>query len=86
MLEEFGGDVFIDGIVQRQLERDAHQVERIHRHPARAVGLIDEAAGRQRLAAVEDADVVEAQESALEHLRPCASLRFTHQVKLSISL
>ncbi len=86
VLEEFGRDVLVDRIVLRQFQRDAHQVQAIHRHPARAVGLVDVAAGRQRRAAVEDADVVEAEEAALENLRPCASLRFTHQVKLSISL
>ena len=66
VLEELGGDVLVDGVVQRQLERDAHQVQAVHRHPARAVGLVDVPAGRQRRAAVEDADVVEAEEAALE--------------------
>ena len=41
-------------------------VQAVHRHPARAVGLLEVAAGRQRRAAVEDADVVEAEEAALE--------------------
>ena len=40
-----------------------------------AVGLVDEAAGRQRRAAVEHADVVQAEEAALEDVaalrRPC---------------
>ena len=49
-----------------ELECDAHEVERIHRHPARAVRLIDVTAGRQRCAAIEDADVVETEEAALE--------------------
>ena len=66
MLEEFAGDVLVHVIVLGELERDAHQVERIHRHPAGAVGLVDVAAGRQPRAAVEDADVVESQEAALE--------------------
>src|SRR5262249_48253853 len=41
---------------------------RVHRHPACAVGLADEAACRQRLAAVEDSDVVEAQKTALKEV------------------
>ena len=72
MLEEFRRDVFIDPVVLRQFQRDAQQVQAIHRHPARAVGLVDVAAGRQRRAAVEHADVVEAKEAALENI---ASLR-----------
>ena len=66
MLEELAGDVLVDVIVLGELERDAHQIERIHRHPAGAVGLVDVAAGRQLRAAVEHADVVEAEKSALE--------------------
>ena len=77
VLEELGRDVLVDVVVQRQLERDAHQVQAVHRHPGGAVGLVDEAAGRQRRAAVEDADVVEAEEAALEDVaalrRPCGS-------------
>ena len=52
----------------RQLERDAQHVQAVHRHPAGAVGLLDVAAGGQRRAAIEDADVVQAQESALENV------------------
>ena len=37
-------------------------------HPARGVGLIDVAAGRQRRAAVENPDVVQAQEAALKDI------------------
>ena len=52
----------------RQFERDAHEVERIHRHPTRAVGLVDETAGRQRRAAIKHADVVESEEAALKNV------------------
>ena len=58
VLEELRGDVLIDFVVLRQFKRDAHEVERIHRHPARAVGLVNVAAGRQRRAAVKASDVV----------------------------
>ena len=40
VLEELGGDVLVDRVVQRQLQGDAHQVEAVHRHPAGAVGLV----------------------------------------------
>src|SRR5690349_21484501 len=74
MLEELGGDVFIDWIVKGQLKGDAHEIQRIHRHPACAVGLIDEAAGGQRLAAIEDADIVEAKEAPLKQIAPLSVL------------
>ena len=77
VLEELGRDVLVDGIVQRQLERDAQHVQAVHRHPARAVGLLDVPPVGKRPAAVEDADVVEPEEAALEDvaavLRPCGS-------------
>ena len=40
MLEELGGDVLVDGVVLRELERNGEHVEAVHRHPARAVGLV----------------------------------------------
>src|SRR4030095_16542034 len=55
-------------VVPREFERDAHEVERIHRHPRGAIGLVDEAARGQRSAAVEAADVVEAEEAALKNI------------------
>ncbi len=66
MLEELGGDVLIHLVVARQLQRDPHQVEAVHRHPGGTVGLVDVAARRQRCAAVEDPDVVEAEKPALK--------------------
>jgi len=42
----------------------------VHRHPARAVGLVQVTAGRQLGAAVEDADVVEPQKAALKNVLP----------------
>ena len=49
VLEELRGDVLVHMVVQRQFQRDPQQVERVHRHPRGAVGLVDVAAGRQRL-------------------------------------
>ena len=66
VLEELGGDVFVHMIVLRELQGDAHQIERIHGHPAGAVGLVDVTAGGQPRAPVEHADVVQSEESSLE--------------------
>ena len=68
VLEELGGDVFVDPIVHRQLQRDRQHVQAEHAHPAGAVALLQVPAGRQRLRAVEHADVVQPQEAALEDI------------------
>src|SRR6478672_13851978 len=68
MFEKLRRDVFVDMVRKRELERDAHQVERVHRHPGSAVGLVDIAAGRQGRAAVEKADIVEAEKPALKDI------------------
>ena len=52
--------------MHRQLDGDLEHVLAEERHPGRAVGLLEVAAGRQRRAAIEDADVVEPEEAALE--------------------
>ena len=49
-----------------QLDGDLQHVLAEEGHPGGAVGLLQVAAGGQRSAAVEDADVVEAEEAALE--------------------
>ena len=74
MLEELAGDVLIGDVVPRQDQRDPQHVERIHRHPRRPIGLVQRAAGRQRLRAVEQPDVVQPQEPALEHVAPVGVL------------
>src|SRR5438094_10636393 len=70
MLEKFGSDVFVDMVGERQLERNAHQVQRVHRHPGGAVRLVHVAAIRQFCVAVEYADVVEPEKPALENIPP----------------
>src|SRR5438094_562463 len=65
---EFAGDVLIRRILARQLQGDGEEVESIHGHPARAIRLLDVSASRQRSAAIEHADVVEAQETSLENV------------------
>src|SRR5207249_5617873 len=66
VLPEFAGDILIGRIFAGQLHGDSQEIQRIHGHPAGAVRLFNVAAGRQGSAAVEDSNVVEAQESALE--------------------
>ena len=66
MLDEFDGHVDVGRLGQRQLYGDLEHVLAEERHPGGAVGLLQVPAGRQRRAAVEDADVVQPQEAALE--------------------
>src|SRR5579871_3491609 len=68
VLKEFAGDSFIRLVLSRQFESDRQHVEAIHPHPARAVRLLDVAAGGKWRGAVEDADIVETEESALENV------------------
>ena len=68
VLEELGRDIFVSRIRPRELERHAEEIEAKHPHPARAIALLEITAARQRRAAIEDADVVEAEKSALENV------------------
>ena len=66
MLDELEGHLLIDRVLLGQDEGDLQHALAVERHPRRAVGLLQRAAGRQRRAAVEDADIVEAEEAAGE--------------------
>ena len=68
MLEELHADIDEHVIRHRQFQRDAHQVERIRGHPCGAIRLVDTAARGQRRRAVEDADVVQPEETALKNV------------------
>ena len=68
MLEKLRRHSLIDGVVARELERDPHQIETEHTHPAGRVGLLEHRAVRVRFAAVDHRDIVEAEEAALEHV------------------
>ena len=68
MAKKLYGHFFIYRVVQAQFQGDAHHIQRIHRHPGRTVGLIDVPPGRQWLAAIEDADIVESEEPALKNI------------------
>src|SRR2546425_3942748 len=66
VLEEFAGDILVGGILLCKLERNRKHIQAIHAHPTRAVGLLEMPAGWERRGAVENSDVIEAQEAALE--------------------
>ena len=52
----------------RQFHGDSHQVQAVHCHPGRTICLRNGSAGRQRGAAIKNADVIQAKESALKHV------------------
>jgi len=66
MLHELEDHVLVGGVVGGELYRELEHVLGEERHPRRAIRLLQVAPGGQRGAAVEDADVVEAEEAALE--------------------
>ena len=68
VLHELEDHVLVGRVVRGELERELQHVLAEEGHPRRAVRLFEVAAGRQRGAAVEHADVVEAEEPALEHV------------------
>ena len=86
MFKEFEGHIDVFRIAQGQLVGDFQHVLGKQGHPRGAVGLFQIAPGRQRSAAIKDANVVEAQKAPSKTLRPVRSLRLTHQVKLRSSL
>jgi len=52
VLPEFAGHVLEGGVLACQLQRDRHQVEAVHGHPACAIGLLHGLAAGERLTAV----------------------------------
>src|SRR5229473_2845082 len=60
--------LLIGRVVCRKLEGDLEHVLAEQGHPRGAVGLLQIAAGGQRRAAVEDADIVEPEKAALEDI------------------
>src|SRR3979490_2513199 len=68
MFNELDGHVFVERVVGRQLHGDLSHVLTEKRYPGSAVSLLEMAAGGQRRAAVEDTDIIQPQESALEEI------------------
>ena len=77
VLEELRRHVLVGRLGLGELERHREHRRAEEGHPRRAVGLLEVAARRQRLRAIEHADVVEAEEAAGEEVvaprRPCGS-------------
>ena len=68
VLDELEGDLLVHRVVLGQDQRHLQHALAVERHPRRPVRLLQRAARRQLRAAVEDADVVEAEEAAGEHV------------------
>jgi hypothetical protein len=66
VLKEFRRYILVNWIFTREFDRDPQHVEAKHSHPACAIALLKTAAVRERLVAIEHADVIEPKESALE--------------------
>lgn len=62
MLEELAGAVLINGVLFGQLQGDFEHDQAVKPHPESSVRLIQMAAGMQRLAAIKDTDVIQAQD------------------------
>src|SRR5438128_9651850 len=68
MLEELRGHVFVYWIGLREFQRHGKDGEAITSHPRSAVRLLQKSTGRQRFRAVENADVIEPEETAGEKI------------------
>src|SRR6476661_2838290 len=68
MLEELRRDVLVSGSRPGEFERHAQHGGAIKGHPGGAVCLLQLASARQRVRAIEEADVIEAEESATEDI------------------
>ena len=68
MVSKLNRHVFVEGIVGSQFDGDLRHVLSEQRHPRRAVGLLQISTRGQRRAAIEDADIVQAQKSALKEV------------------
>ena len=66
VLEELGRERLVDAVLLGEFEGDPHQVEAEHPHPAGGVGLFQHGAVGGPHAAVDDRDVVQAEEPSLE--------------------
>ena len=74
VLDELERHVSVGGLRQCQLRADLQHVLAEERHPCGSVRLLEIPAGWQRRTAIEDADVVEPEEAAFEHVAAGAVL------------
>ena len=70
VLDELEGDLLVHRVVLGQDQGHLQHALAVERHPGRPVRLLQRAARRKLGAPVEDADVVQAQEAAGEHVAP----------------
>src|SRR6266403_2130278 len=68
VFEELGCDIFVNVIFTREFDRNSHQIQRKHSHPAGAIALFKMAAIGERFIAIEDSDIIEPEESALKDI------------------
>src|SRR6266567_205544 len=68
VLKEFRRYTLVNWIFTREFDRDPQHVEAKHSHPACAIALLKTAAVRERLVAIEHANVIKPQETALEDI------------------
>ena len=66
MFEELDGDVFVDGVLPRQFQRDPHQIQAKHPHPAGGVALFEMTPTGKRGAPIENADIIQSEKAPLE--------------------
>src|SRR5690348_5164518 len=68
MFEEFAGYVLVCRVVGGQMQSDFEHVQAEHGHPAGTIGLLEQPASGETRAAIENADVVEAEEAAFKNI------------------
>src|SRR4029077_15771134 len=68
VLEEPEGHFLVHGVVLRKDQRDLQHVLAVKRHPGRTVSLVKVTTGGQFRTAIENADVIEPQESSSEYI------------------
>ena len=68
MLYEFEDHLFIVAVMRSEFNGNFQHVLAEQRHPCRAICLFEIATSRQRSAAVENTNIVEAEESSLENI------------------
>ena len=68
MLGKLDDHILIGRVMGGERNRELQHVLAEQRHPGRSIRLLKMPAGRQRRAAVKDADVVQSKEAALKHI------------------
>ncbi len=68
VLEELAGDIFVSNIFLGEFQGNGQHIQAVHAHPTGAVGLFEMSTSGERGGAIEDSDIVESQEAALENV------------------